>query len=330
MVKTKYRFCAVWLTKDYYPMLDECIYKYSKSDFRDIEVINVDMGSTEENLQEGKKICEKLGIKMANKSASSQQEGLKVAEEYLTELNIDADWMICFQHDVFPLTNTFWDDLQDIIDSIDEDKVGIIGGNSFSNYEKGLKSLEQENIVDACFEKTKTGRGMLPMDVLGGPYDGWYKNLPDSYYKSKYFIVESPYWSQFIINRKLFKKYIDVDSNFVFELWGDDLAYQFLFHGIVHISVPHLFVCHDHALKNGIKINAGKLIEERGDFCPSQMHFWRKWGFRWGIRNPDVRKQFLENQNEIYSDKSLQSFFYNLNINDGPLDIDLKSEAPLL
>jgi hypothetical protein len=91
-----------------------------------------------------------------------------------------------------------------------------------------------------------------------------------------------------------------------------------------------LFVCHDHKLKEGIKINAGKLIEERGDFGSSQTHFWRKWGFRWGIRNSDARKQFLENQNKVYSDKSLQSFFYNLKINDGPLDIDLKSEAPSL
>ena len=330
MVKSKYKFCAVYLTKDYYPMIDECIYKYSKSDFREIEVINVDMGSTEENLQEGKQICKKLGIKMADRYAKTQQEGLKVAEEYLTELDIDVDWMICFQHDVFPMTDTFWDDLQEIIDDIDEDKVGIIGGNSFSSYKKAIESVKQKDMVKASFAKTKTGRGMLPIDVLKGPYDGWYKNLPDDYYKSKYFVVESPYWSQFIINRKLFNRYINIDDDFVFELWGDDLAYQFLFHGIVNISVPNLFVCHDHELKKGIKINAGKLIEPRGDFRPAQIRFWEKWGFRWGIRNPDVREQFDKNKDTIYSDKSLQTFFYNLKISDGPLDIDLISKAPLL
>ena len=166
------------------------------------------------------------------------------------------------------------------------------------------------------------------MDVLKHPYNGWYKNLPKDYYKAKYFAVESPHWSQFIINRKLFKKYINVDSNFIFELWGDDLAYQFLSKGIVNIAVPKLFVCHDHALKSGIKVNAGKLIEPRWDFCPSQMRFWKKWGFRWGVRNPDARLQYKETCDKIYSEKSLQNKFFNLSINDGPLNIDLKTKAP--
>jgi hypothetical protein len=331
MKKANYNFCVVWLTKDYYPMLDGCVYKHSRSNFKDIMVINVDMGSTKENFQEGKKICDELGIKMVKKSAKTQQEGIKVAEEYLTELDIDVNWMICFQHDVFPMTNTFWDDLQNVINSIDEDKVGLIGGNCIMNYGGAQKAMKADNPFDSCkIGKPRTGRGMLPYDILKDPFCGWYKDLPDDYYKSKYFAVESPYWTCFTINRKLFKKYINADSKFIFELWGDDLAYQFLFNGIVNIAVPNLFVCHDHKLKEGIKINAGKLIEERGDFGSSQTHFWRKWGFRWGIRNSDARKQFLENQNKVYSDKSLQSFFYNLKINDGPLDIDLKSEAPSL
>ena len=44
MVNIKYKFCVVYITKDYYPMLDECIYKYSKSNFQDVLVLNVDMG----------------------------------------------------------------------------------------------------------------------------------------------------------------------------------------------------------------------------------------------------------------------------------------------
>tara|TARA_R110000851_G_scaffold155423_1_gene297831 strand:+ start:1515 stop:2510 length:996 start_codon:yes stop_codon:yes gene_type:complete len=331
MIKTNYKFGVVWLTKDYYPMLEECVYKYSKANFTDVEVVNVDMGSTEKNLEEGKNICKKLGIKMANKSASTQQQGVKVAEEYLTEVGIDVNWMICFQHDVFPMTETFWDDLQDVIDSIDENKVGLIGGNCIMNHDDALKIHTSSSPFESCkTSHIKTGRGMLLQDILTDRYGGWYKNLPLDYYKSKYFVVESPYWTCFVINRKLFKKYVNVDSKIVFELWGDDLAHQFLSHGIVNISVPHLFVCHDHSLKVGINIKAGKLIEERGDFCPSQIRFWEKWGFRWGIRNPDVREQFDKNKDTIYSDKSLQTFFYNLKISDGPLDIDLISKAPLL
>ncbi len=322
---SKYRFSAVYMTRDYYPMFDGCLYKYSKADYNDINVINVDMGSTEENLEIGKGICSNLGILMTDESADSMEDGLRIADEYMTKNGIETDWMICFQHDVFPMTDTFWDDLQDIIDEIDENKVGIIGGNSFSNYNNAIEGVKSKNY----FGKTKTGRGMLPRDILESPYAGWYKDLSDEYYKSKYFAVESPYWSQFIINRKLFREHIEVDPKFVFELWGDDLAYQFLSKGIVNISVPHLLVCHDHALKSGIKINAQKLIEPRHDFNSSQMRFWEKWGFRWGIRNTEVRQQFEQLKSEIYDEKALQPFFFNINLSDGPLDIDLKSRAPI-
>jgi len=330
MINTKYKFCVVYITKDYYLMLDKCIYKYSKSNFHDIHVLNVDMGSTDENLEKGKQICEQLGIEMIDRKANSMQEGLQIANKYLDEQNIDVDWMISLQHDVFPLTETFWDDLQDIINEIDTDKVGMISTNSFSNYNNGLKALESDDLADACIGKTKTSRGMLCTDILKSPYNGWYMNLPKEYYKCKYFAVESTYWSGFAINCKLFQKYITVDPKYVFELWGDDLAYQFLANGIINIAVPKLLVCHDHNLKKGIKINPGKLIEHRSDFNGSQMRFWEKWGFRWGIRNPDVRTQFFNKNEKIYSKSALQHKFFNLNINDGPLDIDLKTKAPSL
>ena len=89
-------------------------------------------------------------------------------------------------------------------------------------------------------------------------------------------------------------------------------------------------VCHDHDFKIGIEINSQKLIEPRHDFNSSQMRFWDKWGFRWGIRNRDVRKQFSDTFDKVFDKNALQPLFFNINLNDGPLDIDLKSKAPLL
>ena len=57
---------------------------------------------------------------------------------------------------------------------------------------------------------------------------------------------------------------------------------------------------------------------------------WKKWGFRWGVRNPDVRLQFEKESKMILSDHALQRRFFDIDINDGPLDIDLKSKAPML
>ncbi|MAG26297.1 hypothetical protein CMI47_12165 [Candidatus Pacearchaeota archaeon] len=332
-LKRKYDFCVVYLTKDYYPMFEGCIYKFTRANFKDVLVINVDMGSLPENLGEGVKICNRLDIKMVDKKAISYQEGLKVADDYLSKNKIDVNWMMCPQHDVIPLRRSFWDDSQEIIDSIDSEKVGMVGANCFMKYSKALKGIEVDGVFEAIKlsgDRVRIGRGMLSKNILGEPYGGWYMSLPDEYYKSKYFAVESPYWTCFIMNRKLFKKYIQIDYNFIFELWPDDLAYQFLSNGIINISVPKLFVCHDHILKQGIKINAEQLVESRGDFSLSHMRFWKKWGFRWGVRNPDVRLQFEKESKMILSDHALQRRFFDIDINDGPLDIDLKSKAPML
>jgi hypothetical protein len=365
MINTKYKFASVYLTKDYYPMFEGCIYENSRANFNDINVINVDMGSLPENFVDGKDTCSRLGIKMADEGTTSMQEGLKVADNYLTKCNIDVDWMLCFQHDTFPLKNSFWDDLQEIMDEIDYEKVGMIGGNMFSKYDNGVAAFFYDDIVEACYGKTRTGRGMLARDVCESPYHGWYMNLPDEYYQSQYFAVESPYWVFFAINRKLFNKYIEVDKNFVFELWPDDLAHQFLTHGIVNISVPKLYVCHDHKFRDSVmKINAGKLIEPRHDFCHSTMRFWSKWGFRWGTRRhhqnaikhwgdlpeawqdesgkfglggdhdwicgDNLRKQFEMTTKKILPEHALQHKFFELDINDGPLDLDLQTKAPVM
>jgi hypothetical protein len=325
----KYNFSVVYLTKDYYPMFEGCVYKRSQANFNEVNVINVDMNSSEENLAEGKETCSRLGIHMADEVTVAMQDGLRVADEYLTKNNIDTNWMLSFQHDVFPYKSSFWDDLQEVLDIIDEDKVGMIGANLFRNHENGLYAIQADDIAEGCAGRAKTGRGMLATDILT-THGGWYQDLPPEYYRSKYFVVESPYWSCYAINRKLFNKYIEIDTNYIFELWPDDLAYQFLKNGIVHISVPNLFASHDHKFHEGVKINKGKLIEERSDFNPSHMRFQEKWGFRWGVRNPELRQQFNQNSFTIYPDNALQHFFYGLKISDGPLDIDLKSRPPKL
>ena len=89
----KYNFSVVYLTKDYYPMFEGCVYKRSQANFNEVNVINVDMNSSEENLAEGKETCSRLGIHMADEVTVAMQDGLRVADEYLTKNNIDTNWM---------------------------------------------------------------------------------------------------------------------------------------------------------------------------------------------------------------------------------------------
>ncbi len=43
-----------------------------------------------------------------------------------------------------------------------------------------------------------------------------------------------------------------------------------------------------------------------------------------------MRLQFEKESKMILSDHALQRRFFDIDINDGPLDIDLKTKAPLL
>ena len=54
------------------------------------------------------------------------------------------------------------------------------------NYGGAQKAMKADNPFDSCkIGKPRTGRGMLPYDILKDPFWGWYMNLPDDYYKSK-------------------------------------------------------------------------------------------------------------------------------------------------
>ena len=87
------RFCVMFATKNYYPMFEGCLYKYTKADYDDVLILNVDIDSDEESKKEGIKICESHGIKFVNpdKNYTSFQESIKAADEYLLENDIDVD-----------------------------------------------------------------------------------------------------------------------------------------------------------------------------------------------------------------------------------------------
>lgn len=323
MVNKKYSFCIVFVTKDYYPMFDQCLWKYSRANYDDVLVLNVDLKSSKENLEQGKEICNKLNIVMIDEPAETCQHGLQIADQYLLDNNIDIDWMMSFQHDVFPMTDTFWDDLQSTIDDIKDKKVGMIGANCIMDYQEAIRN--KSNLEHR--KATRTARGNLQKNILKQPHAGWYRGLPEKYYHTKYFAVEAPYWTCFIINRELFRKHITVDYSFMFELWPDDFAHQFLSAGICNIAVPKLLVCHDHDLKVGINIKSGKLIEVRSDNNIAHTRFLEKWGFKWGVRNRHLRQQFEQNKS-LYDKSALQLKFFELDIEDGPYDTDLVSQAP--
>ena len=65
-------------------------------------VLNVDINSTEKNKKIGMETCDELGIHFVNPNESyvGNQFGVKAVDDYLTQNNIDSDWIVYFEHDV--------------------------------------------------------------------------------------------------------------------------------------------------------------------------------------------------------------------------------------
>ena len=329
----KRKFCVVFITKNYYPFFKECLYKHSKANWDDVLVLNVDLDSTNDNLKKGIKVCEDLGIKHIG-SVECTQEAIKLTDEYLTKNDIDINWIMYFEHDVVPIQKDFWDKVDEALESIDgiDDKVGMFGANSVfyinkdgktgsgGSYDYGLKMLK-ENDFNRRKNGTVTGRGNLVNGIHKLPHAGWYRILPDEYYKTDYYVVESPCWTCIGINRKAFKECVTIDKEFIFNLWADDLAHQYLNAGYINISFNDLMVSHDHNFSRPINTYSPSDMNWKRKAGNPHKRFTEKWGWTWGVKNNNVRNEFKASLDK-YDDKSIQKKLFNINISEGPKKIE--------
>ena len=326
------KFCVLFITRNYYPFFKECLYKYSKANWDDVLVLNTDLDSTTDNLKDGIKVCEELGIKHIG-SVGCTQGAIKLADEYLTENNIDVNWIMYFEHDVVPLQEDFWDRVDEAIESIDgiDDKVGMFGANSVlyvspdgttdggGSYDYGLKMLGESDF-DRRKNGTASARGNLVNGIHEWPHAGWYRILPDEYYKTDYYVVEVPNWTCSAFNRKVFRESIVVDEKFIFNLWADDLAHQYLYAGYINISFNDLMVAHDLNFSKPINIHSPSDMEWKRKAGNPHERFIEKWGWDWGVRNRNVRTEFNMSFTK-YIDK-LQNELFMTELSDGPKKIE--------
>ena len=313
-------FVVLYCNKNQYEMFEQFAFKYSPVDFSKVTILVYDDNSTSKQQNILRELCKKYSnIKWINPQVSKNAKMpnttcIQVCNEYLVDNNIDIDWILFLENDVFPFQENFWDLLNDKIknNSWLKEKVGSFGFSNYQYYNKGLKK-----------EFAVPGRGNLINNILNPPYSGWYKNLPLKYYNNEYFIVEVPNWQSICINRDLFKKCIKIDERYDNRLLNhDDMAHQFMIYGFYNICFPQLAVCHDgdNKLKENINI-----INDKSYSRSNKCHkiFQERWGWQWGKRNLNLRNQFqyiLDNSN-FYTNTIQEKLFY-LDINKGPKIIE--------
>ena len=317
------KFVVLYITKDQYNLFEELIFKYSKADYKDVLILNVDSNSMPEQKKMGIETCERLGIVHLNTGddpegfdTTSAQSCLALADKYLSDNDIDANWIVHFQHDTVPFVNDFWDRLDDTLgrNKWMNDKVGSFGFCNYMRYNQGIKHIDGSPVP---------GRGNLIKNILNHPHNGWYKNLSADYYQQEYFVIESPNWQAIGFNRKLYRENIEVDVDFKLGLWPDDVSHQFMLKNIFNITFPDLPVCHDHGLKDGIKVITDPNYTRSN---LSHEKFKSKYGWQWGYRNKLLREQFEQSrawwvEDDIYID-TIQEKLFEMDINDGPKRIE--------
>ena len=217
--------CMLYSSRNDYNVLEEILYKKSSINFDNVIAFNVDCDSSTENMNVGKEIMKKHNVINLEGGCSSipMVKCVEMAFDYMDKNNIDSNWLMVNQHDIYFPQENFWSKLDTVLDNNKElfnEKVGTIG---FS-----VRNLPNER--DLCY-----GRGNLLDGMI--EREGFLINLPESYTNVEYFVTECSWYVSWLINRRLFRKFIIPDYNFILNFWGDDIAGQFMIHNIFNITI---------------------------------------------------------------------------------------------
>lgn len=296
-------------SKDNYSMLEEWLSLYDYSQFH---VLNIDVGSSNENIIVGKKICEEHGVSFIESKDPGMQICLDKAANFFS--NSGLNWFIYTHQDTYPLSNNFFQILQNnYLPFLDKESLGMVGFNIYHDL-ADLQFWDENEIkyMTLCRSPLELG-------------DGYYRTNKTSrvdyskFEKNKPFFVEIPMWSTVMFSASTYKEFIKPDTDFQFFLSVDDIAMQFLKNNIPNIVIPELAFAHDQSLKLKHKLPyKSPILEDKereklyGRFDHSLI--WQnKWNFRYNVYKTlfgipvILRKVVLKVLNFFYSDNFLQT-----------------------
>lgn len=311
-------FVVLYCNKNQYEMFEEFIFKHSPADFNKVTICVYDDNSDDDQKDKLRKLCKKYeNIKWINPNVNSDSIAPFLScnfscDEYLTKNNIDADWMLFFENDVFPFQDNFWELVEEKINFIKtlNADVGSFGFSSYQDFDKGVVKSSGSPTI---------GRGCLLDGILEHPHGGWYKDLPESFYNTDYFVVECVNWQSICVSRKLLTKYIEIDTRYDNRLLnGDDLAQQFMMNNVFNIVFPSLAVYHDSGeLKKQINLKISNTYNRSEN---SHQVYKDRWGWEWGYRNKELRQQFNAAFPKYMN--TIQSKLFQMHVSDGPKKVE--------
>lgn len=329
-----------------YQLLEkECL---EKIDFESYSVINIDDHSNPEQVKKGQEICKKHNIRFVSNSGKGLQFATKTAIDYFSDKSID--WVLCLQQDVKPIGDLFFSSLDNYLQSINSSDIGAIGFNmlddgkytddAYQRYKNGEKPIGWLGTLPLSdnrkfFEKTffidklkfLIKKLLFRKDAfMIHNYRRWFskKTFKGFEQVSKNYeglsAIDIPAWPAILININLWNQYIEPDKNFIFHLWFNDIAFQFMKNNIFVATTTEFYFYNDQKakLRYGMlesSADEGRLNESifAEDYGNHLKIFKKKWLFSY-----DKVKEEYKPIRYIYKGTIIDDL-YSHNCNEGPI-----------
>jgi len=289
------------------------------------ELINVDDKSSDEEINKGKKICAQNNIVFLENKSRGVQMATQTVIDFINKNRPNCKWIICFQHDTYPISSNFFSQISKYISQGNLDKFGILGFNVLdSNPGTGYTPGAIEKFNQGKSPIGILGLGHLSIKGKGGgarwlcpPRHSFLEKNPSKWEKP--FIMDLPNWCVAGINVELWNAHITPTTQYQFHLWLPDIAMQFNYLNYGCIIIPSLYITSHQKLKTKYNIAANSA---QGARAGNSYHFgdysnFNAWSERWGWYYEDVIEG-MEQVKDHYKGTLIWDFYHHDN-SQGPL-----------
>jgi len=306
-------------SRNNYDMVEGAVLKNIKLD--GYEFINVDDGSCDEEIAKGIEQSKRIGFTFLHNKKRGVQYATQTVIDWVNENRPNCKYIVCFQHDNYPISDNFFDSMNTQIKSLENENVGLIG---FNVLDKGSYT---GNALKRYYNSEPNVKGMIGLCHLTvmDNRKRWLcptrqPNLIKHEGFNTPFSIEFPMWAALGINVKAWNDVIEPTEDYQFHLWAPDIAFQFNFKNYMSVILPNLYCMNDQNLKNNFGIHENSAHSAKagnefhfGEYGPHLTNFKKRWG--WDYENvkgtfPKVKDKYVGTLIEQY---------YMHDINKGPL-----------
>lgn len=304
-------------SRNNYDMLEGEVLK--NIDTEGFEFINVDDKSCDEEIAKGKTICKNHDIVFLENKSRGVQMATQTLIDFINESRPNCKWIICFQHDHYPLSKDFFCSINKRIEDNLLDEFGLIGfnvldkgnytGDAYNRFSQGKSPLGMIGMCHLSIHD-RTGRWLCPSQQG--------QLLKQDIWKTP-FIVEFPMWASVGINVDKWNKVIKPTTDYHFHLWLPDIAMQFNYKNYPCLILPDLYTLNDQHLKTkyGIDQSSAPGARRGNEYHFGKYSNFDAWTERWGWYYEDIVNDF-EQIKYNYKDTLIWDYYHH-DITTGPL-----------